>query len=328
MKTALVTGGCGFVGRNLTRRLLAEDYCVHIVDDLSTGRRPTNWLTPDELESVVFTNADLRTFVKFAQQRDYEYVFHCAAVVGGRLRIEGDPIGVGTDLAIDSDFFNWCCRLSHMPKRIVYFSSSAVYPTDLQTKTRNMALSEGLVNLAGTRIGMPDQTYGWAKLTGELLAQHAVRQHKLPVLIFRPFSGYGEDQSADYPFPAIIRRIVNRESPTIVWGSGHQVRDFIHIDDVINCVFATLDSLPIGEPLNIGTGRGIAFRQLAETACRLLNHGGPVVTDETKPEGVHARVADIYRMQQFYVPKVSLEAGICRVANAIAMLLDKAPARV
>lgn len=322
MKNILITGGCGFVGRAFTRRFLADGYCVVIVDDLSTGQHPAHWLAMNA--NFIFIRDDIRNFVHYAVPKDYEAIFHCAAVVGGRLTIEREPIRVATDLAIDSDFFNWCVRLDPMPRRIVYFSSSAVYPTELQTQNRNLALSEGLVSFNTNRIGMPDASYGWSKLTGELLAHHAVRSHKLPVVIYRPFSGYGETQSFDYPFPSIIRRIQARESPVTVWGSGHQVRDWIHIDDIVEGVLASMYRLEPGAVLNLGTGRGISFRALAERACVLLGHGGPVSNDSSKPEGVHTRVADTYLMNQYYVPKIGLDEGIQRVAAA----LDKVSALV
>lgn len=317
MKNVLITGGAGFVGRHLALRCLQEGYRVVVVDDLSTGTHPLKWMEGPLKAQLVFVQQDVRDFFQHGVSKDYEMVFHCAAIVGGRLKIDGDPIHVATDLAIDSDFFNWVVRLDHRPQRIIYFSSSAVYPTALQTKERNMALSEGLLTIGSERISMPDQTYGWAKLTGEVLAHHAVKMHNSPIVIYRPFSGYGGDQSADYPFPAIIRRVLARESPVVVWGSGHQVRDFIHIDDVVDCVFETKDKLQPGETLNIGTGTGIAFRQLAETACRLLDHGGPVQNDITRPEGVYARVADIYNMQQLYRPRIGIEEGIRRVADEL-----------
>ena len=71
---------------------------------------------------------------------------------------------------------------------------------------------------------------------------------------YRPFSGYGEDQSFDYPFPSLIRRVLNKEAPITIWGSGDQCRDFIHIDDIVEAVMQTKDVLKPGEVLNLGSG--------------------------------------------------------------------------
>jgi nucleoside-diphosphate-sugar epimerase len=308
MKRALVTGGQGFVGRNFSRRLRHDGWAVTIVDDLLAHS--------DFLIHEAFYAQDIREWVRSYAPDHYDLIIHCAAVVGGRLKIDGDPLAVATDLAIDSDFFNWVVKAKNRPK-VVYFSSSAVYPIDLQVF--RVTLAESFVSQGSSRFGRPDMSYGWSKLTGEYLAHLAVQQYGADVAIYRPFSGYGEDQSFDYPFPSIIRRIVNRENPITIWGSGDQCRDFIHIDDVVEAVMQTKDVLAPGDVLNLGSGIPISFRQLvamAHTECGLDTNTYPcdIECDTTKPEGVFYRVADTYKLHQFYKPKVSLEEGIRRVA--------------
>src|SRR5208282_23435 len=204
------------------------------------------------------------------------------AVVGGRLKIEGDPLAVATNLAIDADFFNWIAR-GKKPKRVIYFSSSAVYPVELQERNRHCALSEALVDLNHHRFSLPDQTYGFAKFAGELLAKQAVEKYGVDVVIYRPFSGYGTDQALDYPFPAIIQRVKNHENPLTIWGSGDQERDFIHIDDIVEAVLATYDKLEPGSTLNLGTGIPTSFRSLVRRAARIAGYSSKIVTDATKP---------------------------------------------
>jgi len=96
----------------------------------------------------------------------------------------------------------------------------------------------------------------------------------------------------------------------MVWGSGRQIRDFIYIDDVVAAVFGSIDALEPGEALNLGSGVGTSFRELAETAGAVLGHEAEVMSDTSKPEGVFARVADCSRMLNHYRPVVSLERGI------------------
>lgn len=315
MKNALVFGGAGFVGRALTKRLLAMDVATCVVDDLSTGLHPHMWLDVPEPAGFSFFKADVRDYCA-NRSTQYDAVFHCAAIVGGRLVIEGDPLRVATDLAIDSDFFRWCVKAK--PKKIVYFSSSAVYPINLQRKGQHCALSETFVDFNASKFGMPDKTYGFAKFAGELLAQYAVKNYNLDVVIYRPFSGYGEDQDPSYPFPAILRRIRNRENPLTIWGSGDQERDFIHIEDVVTAVLKTINVLQPGEALNLGTGFPTSFVQLAQMACNLDGaHGLEIVTDKTKPEGVFSRVCDPYKLHQWYMPMIVLQQGIEMMLDAL-----------
>jgi len=331
MKRVLITGAAGFVGRAFTRRLVRDGWEVIALDNMSAGEPLHKWHDPVVPHFVRFRRMlDVRDGVAAMEHPDdYNLIVHCAAVVGGRLKIDGDPLAVATDLAIDSDFFNWVVKAKNKPK-VIYFSSSAVYPVELQQRLQYIKLAESLVTQGATKFGRPDVTYGWAKLTGEYLAHLAVKQYGADVLIYRPFSGYGEDQSFDYPFPSIIRRVVNRENPVAIWGSGEQCRDFIHIDDIVEAVMQTKDVLKPGDTLNLGTGIATSFTNLAVTASTLLCpelsyvglHHREVVCDTSKPEGVFYRVADTYKLSQFYKPKIILEEGIKRVAKHLREQLD------
>ena len=97
-------------------------------------------------------------------------------------------------------------------------------------------------------LGMPDMSYGWAKLTHEYLAQLAFQKHGIKSVTYRPFSGYGEDQDKAYPFPSICKRVLDNlgAKRLTVWGTGEQMRDFIHIDDCVNGVLATMDKIDDG----------------------------------------------------------------------------------
>ena len=316
-KSALVTGGCGFVGRHFVRWLLDNDYHVTAVDNLSSGIAPGCWpkhlrVQPSEQRQFNFVETDFRQFAIQAEPR-FDLVVHLAAVVGGRLTIEGDPLAVATDLAIDATLFNWVTKRVR-PRQVLYFSSSAAYPISDQTSENHRPLSEETIRFAET-IGVPDMTYGWSKLTGEFLAMFAAENYGLNVVSYRPFSGYGEDQDFTYPFPSIMRRIVRKESPLVVWGSGKQQRDFIHIDDVVDAVFASCGRMNPGEVLNLCSGEGTTFRSLANLGCHKIGHEVEVVNDSTKPEGVFARVGNPTRMFSYYEPRISLEQGVERVLD-------------
>jgi len=292
---ALVSGGAGFVGRHFVRRLKADGWQVDAFD-VDTPDLRTVW------------RQDARDF--FARDvRRYDLVIHCAAVVGGRAKIDGDPLAVAVNLAIDSDMFRWALRTR--PGRVVYFSSSAVYPVWLQTADRRERLYEELVLPASKNLaGVPDQVYGWAKLTGERLACLAVAEG-LRVHTFRPFSGYGEDQSLDYPFPSFAERARRRADPFEVWGDGEQVRDWIHIDDVVGAVMAAIE-LDIPGPVNLGSGQPTTFNELAAMFCREAGYQPELKHLPAAPTGVQWRVCDPTRLFSFYTPTVSLAEGIRR----------------
>jgi nucleoside-diphosphate-sugar epimerase len=217
----------------------------------------------------------------------------------------------------------------------VLFSSSAAYPTYFQRAEGARWLGEDDIclpppgNTNSYTMLSPDATYGWVKLTLELLAAEAnalgIRTH-----VFRPFSGYGADQDDSYPFPAIIRRAVDhvrRETARRaagepedfhVWGHPESTRDWVHIDDVVSCVLAHVDADEIG-PVNICTGRATSFAELARLV--LLAAGsymrGHIVGDTSKPMGVFHRVGDPTRMQRAYTPRITIEAGVARAIKEL-----------
>ena len=279
----LITGDAGFVG-GYFRKALDGHEIVGV--DIKNG-------------------LDARKF--FAEDSThFNLVIHLAAIVGGRATIEGAPLAVAVDLAIDAELFQWALRTK--PDRIVYYSSSAAYPIELQYRYQENKLKEDGIDLG--KIKSPDYTYGWAKLTGEMLAGYAEKEG-LRVHVFRPFSGYGEDQSLDYPFPSFIMRGVRRENPFKIWGNGKQVRDFIHMEDV---VAATLEAVKqdIPGPVNLGLGRPTSFNELAEMVAAECGYSPEIEHILGAPEGVQYRCCNPEKMLSFYVPKISLEEGIAR----------------
>src|ERR1700686_440112 len=188
----LVTGGAGFLGRNFVKRFLFDGHSVVVIDNMSTGLplELGDFSTPKESSKFGLMIGDVRSFFLstggFYAPRTFALVVHCAAVVGGRLKIENDPLAVATDLAIDADFFNWVSRDRKAPK-VVYFSSSAIFPLELQTREKHVALAEAFVDLNQNRWSKPDLSYGFVKFAGEYLAKFAAEKHNLDVAIYRPF---------------------------------------------------------------------------------------------------------------------------------------------
>ena len=284
----LITGHRGFVGKYFVNKY--KDHDITGID-IADGN-------------------DVRDFFKNNREY-YDLVIHLAAIVGGRATIEGNPLSVATDLAIDSDFFNWA--LITRPGRIVYFSSSAAYPVKYQTNDNWQLLVESMIDLDD--ISNPDLTYGWSKLTGEYLAKF-VQAEGIPVHIFRPFSGYGTDQSLDYPFPSYIKRAKDRMDPFEIWGDGEQSRDFIHMIDVVNAVDEAIKQ-DIQGAVNLGWGRRTTFNELAKIVTEIEGYSPEFKHLPAAPVGVLNRISNPAKMLTFYIPKISLEEGVERALKGI-----------
>lgn len=283
----LITGHRGFLGSHLVQH-------------------HTEWGDDLTLIDIVEGN-DARDFFR-KDDSQYDIVWHMAGVIGGRKGIEGQPLSVACDLSIDAEYFNWIAKTN--PVHAVYMSSSAAYPTRLQARGTTLKLHESDIDL--TNVDNPDYTYGWSKLTGEYLAQFVEDTN---MHIFRPFSGYGGNQALDYPFPSFIQRAKQRLDPFEIWGDGEQVRDFIHVNDLIDCMFAAIEQ-GVSGPVNIGWGRPTSFNNLADMVTSMAGYSPEYNHIINNPVGVDYRVCDNTQMLEFYTPKITLEDGIQMALDA------------
>ncbi len=317
MKKILVTGGAGFVGRHLIARLLNEGHevhCVDVMEPLSGAIAPEEWplLKPLDFENFNFYPEDCRAWFKRVQEPDFDYAFHLAAMVGGRAMIENNPLAVADDLSIDAEYWQWAVKAK--PAKSIVFSSSAAYPVHLQRPDHYLLLKEEMISF-DEGLGMPDLTYGWAKLTHEYCARLAYEKHGLKSVTYRPFSGYGEDQDDTYPFPSICKRVLaNRGAFEIgVWGTGSQMRDFIHIDDCIEGVLHTMDQVDDASAINLSTGIFTSFIEFVQTAAEILGFSPEVTGTSNTPEGVFARGGDTTLQKKLgFTAKTSFRDGIAR----------------
>lgn len=277
----LLTGSAGFIGSVIAARLADQGHSLTRVDKR--------------------TGIDARDFFRDwdSPSRRYDLVIHCAAMVGGRVLIES-PMAHAENLEIDAGLFRWAEHVK--PGRIVYISSVAAYPIGLQSTVGGMLYEED-VDLDD--MWVPDQLYGWAKLTGEYMAARS----SIPVSIPRPFTVYGNGQNLIFPFANVAMQIRERRNPVTIWGSGDQVRDFIHVDDVADGIIAMADK-EIDGPVNFCTGRPVSLRDLIAMMAEEAGYCPKIESLKGKPEGLIYRVGNPERLQEFYTPAVTLEDGI------------------
>jgi nucleoside-diphosphate-sugar epimerase len=243
---------------------------------------------------------DVRDFFNHST-RHFDIVYHCAAAIPDAATRASTPLTVADNFALDASYFQWL--MEARPRQAVYFSSSAAYPLCLNVPGRSH--TEADIDLDD--IVQPDSMYGLTKLVGEVQAREVQRagQH---LLVLRPQSGYGADQSENYPFRALLERVKRREDPLVVWGTGTQSRDFIHVEDVVGAVTTMLDANCQG-PVNLGTGKPTSMRQLARILADAAGYEPEIVCDDTKPDGAAFRFASVDLMHDSYTHRISLEQG-------------------
>jgi nucleoside-diphosphate-sugar epimerase len=286
---ALVTGSAGFVGR-------------HTIDYLDRHGWSTSGID-------IADGYDALDYFRSGSGR-WDLVVHAAASSPHRVAIDTQAEHFARNLHLDAAMFDWAVRTQQ--HRVLYLSSSAAYPISYQGDDAwREPLYEDMVDLSDAE--EPDANYGWTKLTGERLAA-AARRKGVPVTVVRAFSGYGEDQSEDFPFRAIIERVRRREDPLTVWGDGQQVRDWIHIDDVVAGMLAVVES-GTQEPVNLCTGLGTSMLEVAALACQQVGYSPELELLTHMPAGVAYRVGDPTRMLRYYEPKISVEEGVARALH-------------
>ncbi len=284
---ALVTGSEGFLGRHFVQALDADGYDVLGID--TRASKPV----------------DCRRYFR-KEDRRFDLVLHLAAVIPDRDTREKHPFVNAENIEMDAAMFQWALKTKQ--RRVVFFSSCATYPLWIKRP-----MHEDDIDLDNVR--SPDALYGWEKLTGEILAK-AARDEGLPVTVVRPFSGYGTDQSKNYPFPSFIKRARKQHDPFVIWGDGTQVRDFVHVDDIVNAVLAAVVR-EIDGPVNIGNGRATNFTALARLVTEARGYSPELCYEIDKPAGARYRVADTTQLNTFYEPQVTLEEGIARALQGV-----------
>ncbi len=311
MNRVLITGGGGFLGRHFVDWFAHKGWAVDTVDDLSS-------LGSEEPSMGTFFHMTFQDWLATEEVADeqYDLVIHLAAPVGGRIKIEQDPLYNAGSLELDSLMFRWAIKHT---RKLVYPSSSAVYGTSLQATGNARPLAEHMLNLtAGYALPMPDEMYGFTKLAGEVLAWKAAA-YGLSTLCIRPFSGYGEGQSFDYPLPSIAARVAARQDPLVVWGTGQQERDLIHVEDLVELTVKAVGAMAPDTywPLNLGSGVGTSMKEIAQMLAEIEGYDPLIVFDTRKPEGVMRRIADIDQMRVIGLPGIGRIDGLTRVLNDV-----------
>jgi len=316
----LIFGGAGFVGRHYVEYFLSKKNYVEVVDNLaplSGGIHPKNWklFNPYNFnKKFKFINQDCRNFFKKKLRIKFDLIINLAAIVGGREVIEYNPLAVAEDLEIDTAFWRWSVVNKKLIKHTITYSSSAAYPVELQKKKNFRLLKESDIDFSKNLLGKPDLSYGWAKLNNEYLASLAYEKYGIKNTIFRPFSGYGSDQDLNYPFPSIIKRAINHNTDKkfIVWGTGHQSRDFIHIKDVVKGSILISKKIKNGKAVNLSSGKFLCFIDLAKIILKKLGKNNiRVIGNSNKPEGVFARGGSTNLQKKLgFAPKITISKGI------------------
>ncbi len=309
MKTA-VTGGAGFIGSNLVKKLLNKGHVVVIIDDFSRGNE---FNLHDLGIDTEIRRIDLRNYESTLKSiKGAEVVFHLAARVGSIDYLHGSKWNeleaLQSNLIIDANVFRAC--LGNGVKKLVYASSVAVYPIENQDKAETTFSEDSLDHYN------PEGGYGWSKLMGEI---QLAWTEGLDIGIARIFNIYGENGAlgkSSHVVTSLIRKaILYPQEKYIVWGDGQQTRDFLYVGDCVEALIK-MQEKSTKEPLiiNIGSDKAVKISTLAEKIVRISRKNMEIIYDPTKPTGPFSRTSDNRQARAIldWEPKVSLDEGLRR----------------
>lgn len=300
MKSALVTGGAGFIGSWVVRALMERGYSVRVLDNLSTGSDAN---IPSGVDLITGDICDPEAVKKSVQ--GCGRVFHLAAFT---------VVGESMDRAAE------CCQTnivgtanvltaaaSANVERIVFSSSSAIYPGWIQTPITEETLPE------------PENIYAQTKANCESLIKFFVDDKKIQGTVLRYFNVYGPGQTAYSAYPSVIPAFLTRVQdgrPLLVHSDGSQTRDFVYAEDVAraNIEAAEYPGEPAGLPVyNIASGVSTSVIDLARMVNRMAGRSEDMVEfDDPVPGDLQDNPACIDRARDGlgWEPRTQLEDGL------------------
>ncbi|MEM2143950.1 MAG: SDR family NAD(P)-dependent oxidoreductase [Candidatus Jordarchaeaceae archaeon] len=304
----LVTGGAGFIGSYIVKRLLEDKFAVIVLDNFYSGLS-SNIDCFRSNSNFKFVKGDICDYDLVKNiLRDVDVVFHEAALTDIIESMKAPLLTNHFNVTGTLTLLKACIR--NNVKRFIYASSCAIYgDAGLQVREE-----------AGY---MPLSPYAASKAAAESYVSAFNKAYDLDTVILRYFNVYGNSQIRS-SYAGVINCFINRliqNKPPIVYGDGEQTRDFVHVYDVVRANMLALQNQgAVGETFNIGSGVAISINRLCEKLCSITGKENlkPVYKD-ARPGEVRHSSADITKAKAIlgYAPSISINDGLISLVNEI-----------
>jgi UDP-glucose 4-epimerase len=313
-KRVLVTGGAGFIGSHVCDLFLSRHWAVDVLDDLSNGKRQN---VPDGANLFV---ADVRSSeaARLVAEGGHHVIVHLAAQMDVRRSVADPMFDAGVNILGTLNVLEAVRRSDgEVRPRIVFSSTGGAVYGDLGTPPT----AEGSAK-------EPDSPYGIAKLATEYYLAYYARIHALDTISVRFANVYGprQDPHGEAGVVAIFCGRILAGQPLTIFGDGEQTRDYVHVADVANAVYAAATGpLPHGtrvdeRAFNVGTGVGTSVRDLAATLLCAAGAAAPIeFAPERRGEQRHSFLAiDQAHRVLGWAPRVTLADGLAETYSWFA----------
>jgi UDP-glucose 4-epimerase len=300
MEKFLVTGGAGFIGSNICRRLVSEGCFVRVLDNLLTGKKSN---LADVMAAVEFIEADMGdSEVAQSAMKDIDVVLHQGALPSVPRSVD-DPAATHRH-CVDATFTLLLAARDAGVKRFVYAASSSAYgdaPTSPKVETMPPS---------------PLSPYAVGKLVGEYYCSVFSQVFGLETISLRYFNVFGpyQDPMSQYAaaIPAFVTAILKSQPPTI-YGDGRQSRDFTYVDNVVEAnLLAARAKKTKGEVINIACGQAVTVNEIIDMINELLGKNVKPTHAAPRPGDVKHSLADITLARKLigFTPTVQFREGV------------------
>lgn len=300
----LVTGAAGFVGANLIERLLSLGAVV-------TG---TIHNKPPQLEDsrINYIECDLLKSEDCARAAEgQDYVFMCAANTSGASVMEKTPlVHLTPNVVMNVSMLD--AAYAAGVKKFLFISSSTVYPL-----TDHAVREDEVTNEFYEKYHI----VAWMKRFTEIVCDMYASKIKTPmkICVVRPGNLYGEyddfEWATSHVIPALMRKVVERQSPLEVWGDGKDLKDFIYIQDFLDGILLAMEKLDTAQPINIAGGNSVTVREVLSHLLEADNYtDAEIKYDASKPTMIPKRLIDITLAKETlgFTPRTTLKDGLAR----------------
>lgn len=289
-----IAGHRGMVGSAVWNKLKSEGY-TKLIGRTSKELDLTNQQAVDDF---------------FSEQKP-EVVIDAAARVGGILANKTYPYQFLMDnMQIQNNLIS--AAHGHDTQKFIFLGSSCIYPKHAEQPLKESSLLTGPLEPT-------NQWYAIAKISGVKACEALREQYGKDFVSLMPTNLYGPrdnfDLETSHVLPAMIRKFhdakLERNKPVELWGSGSPMREFLHVSDVASAVFFALENQLDENLYNVGTGKDISIKELAQTIQRIVGHEGEVRWDSSKPDGTPRKLMDVSKLaRQGWSYNIELENGI------------------
>ena len=304
-KKILVTGGSGFVGANVLKRLSVENNFLLYSSYFKNKKFK-------KVTNVKYFKVDLEKLQDCKKIcKNIDIVIMCAANSSGAAIMEKTPlVHLSPNIRMNINMAE--AAYEAKVKKFIFISSNTVYPqVNFPVKEKNASFN------------FFDKYYvvGWMKRFSEIVMNiygQRIKNNYMKTIIVRPGNLYGAHDKFDpiksKVIPSLIRKVVKKQNPLTVWGDGKDLKDFLHIDDFTDAILKIIKKINNSVVLNIASGKGYTIREVLNLILKIEQFNPKINFDRSMPTMIPKRLIDIAKAKKIinFKPKISLEEGLKR----------------